>query len=225
MTELQEAIVDRLMVVKKIGVQWATGPLGVAVKAVEGRGMFSRGDITDTLGYPMLLCKALHSANTTLESVDDRRTLAITFFSEVAPRPKRPRLTPVQHVRVALWCAESIHSLVCRADCPCTGRVGKLVQGYLTTGRVEQGQSVPSCPAVGASHYWLVPYSESPAYFALLALNAAESAAGSAATKTWSGKHSSTAATYAARVAATVKGLAGAIDFCLALARQVGLKP
>jgi hypothetical protein len=227
MTDLQEAIVDRLMVVKRIGVQWANGPLGLAIEALKARKMVGRADVTDTLGYPMVMCKALHNASNNLQSADDRRKLAITFFTAVAPRASAPRLTPKQHVRVALWCGQRAHLFVCRADCAFFTGVRERVDGYLAGGQLpDGGESVPPCPVLKARRWWgesVAP--ESLEYAVLRACNHAESAAQFTARQVWAGKHSFMAAGCAARVASRVKGLPGAVDFCLALAQQVGLKP
>ncbi|HYT94185.1 MAG TPA: hypothetical protein VEL76_36045 [Gemmataceae bacterium] len=226
MNEAQEVILDRLMVVKKIGVQWATGPLGLAIQALQSRSLRGRRDVTRTLGYPLFLCEALRGANGALETVDDRRKLAITFFSEVAPRPKADQLTGQQHVRAALWCAQKAHPLVCQEDCPFAVRLGAIISAYLTGSKVPKNpDGPPICLRAKQCVWGEVSCVLSPEHYAICAFNYAVSAAGWAANKRWPGKYSSWAVRDAAQVAAVVHGVAGAVDFCLALAQQVGLKP
>jgi hypothetical protein len=229
MTELQEAIVDRLMVADKIGVRWATGPLGLAVEALQLRGMIpARSDATRTLGYPLLLCRALHTASSTLRTADDRGKLAITFFSETPPRPGGLRLSPAQQVATVLWSARRVHPSLCREGCPFAVRLGNRVNRYLAEGRLPPVRSrPPSCPALQARARsdGVASLRRSAEWSALKAFKAAESAAGTAQLGAWPGEHSARGAAHAARVAALANGVTGAIDFCVGLAREVGLKP
>jgi hypothetical protein len=153
-----------------------------------------------------------------LAAADDRRTLAITFFSGVSPRAQASRLTPPQHVRTALWCAQWVHPLVCAPDCPRVADVVERVHGYLATGALPDGKSVAGCPA-------LLTYPGELSNAAAQVVDEAELAASAALNKSWPGKHSGAAAAHAARIATLVEGVAGAVEFCLALAQQVGLKP
>jgi hypothetical protein len=226
MTEAQEAILDQLMVAETIGAPWASGPLGVALRALAAGELRTCGDATQALGYPALLCQALHSANGTLATADERRQLAVTFFSEVAPRPQAPRLTRRRYAEVALWGALRVHPLVCRASCPYTRRLSRAIRDYLADPAPHplQPELAGNCPAEITRDWGCIGWYKSPEHCARSALRYAYCAAWMIAHyDRWPGSESRRAACYAARTAALAEGVAGAVDFCLALAREVGL--
>jgi hypothetical protein len=225
MTEAQEAILDRLMVANKIGVQWPSGPLGLAIQAMQSRVMRGRKDVSQTLGYPMLLCQALHGASSALGDIDDRRKLAVTFFSALAPRPRKFRLTPRRHAEVALWCGQWIHPLVCREDCPYLVRVLQAVRDALVNHDPDilRGLKKMRCPAVLTRDWSRVTWPRSPERTAIEVLNEARAATFAVSDKRWPGKMSNRAARDAAHLVGLVRGVEGTVDFCLALAREVGL--
>jgi hypothetical protein len=103
MNEFQEAILDTLMVAEKIGDRWKPGPLPLALGALRNAGLTQRDEPAVALGYPALLCAAVEGASTTIRTVDDCRTLAISLFTEVTPRKRAPKLGKDKFVAAALW--------------------------------------------------------------------------------------------------------------------------
>jgi hypothetical protein len=225
MTDAQEAILDQLMGARNIGVQWMSGPLGLAVQALTSRVMGIRKDATRTLGYPMLLCQAVQAASATLRDVDERRKFAISFFSSVAPSRRMPRLTPQQHAEVALWCGRQVHPMVCREDCPYLIRVAEVVGESLANRKRHRLHTYieEHCPGVSTRDWSNVAWTASPDHWAIVALSDALDTARAVGEGNWPGKGSNRAARDAARVAALAEGVEGALGFCLALAREVGL--
>src|SRR5262249_2657864 len=163
---------------------------GLATQALQSPRWRGREKLTSLLGYPLCLCQALDTANSLLATVDDRRKLAITFFSEVTPRAQATRLTPQQHVRAALVWAQWVHPLVCTPDCPRTAVVVQRLNGYLATGELMEEKSVPECPT-------LLKFPGELISAATAAIAEAEAAAGAAWTKSWPGRHSAPAAVHA----------------------------
>jgi hypothetical protein len=229
MTEAQEAILDQLMVAETIGAPWESGPLGVALRALAAGELRTCRDAARALGYPALLCQALHSANAILETAEDRRKLAVTFFSEVAPRPRAPRLTRRRYAEVALWGALRVHPLVCRPRCPYARRLSRAIRDSLADPEshplLQQPDPERKCPADITRGWGFVCWDKQPPeYCASAALRYAFYASWSIAHyDRWPGSDSRRAAGYAARAAALVEGVTGAVDFCLAQAREVGL--
>jgi hypothetical protein len=226
MTDAQEAILDRLMVEEVIGVKSA-GPLGLAGKALQPRSQEQRG-CARTLGYPTILRQALNAANEALTGTDERRKFAITFFSGVAPRRKAPSLNSIRHIEVALWAGLRIHPLVCRADCPCAQDIQADASVFLTTGRLRAiltRRPPTHCPALVMRDYSDEELRISAEYSAFLSLTFVLEAAWRHMGRRWPLPSACGAARCAARVTALVEGATGASDFCLALAREVGLKP
>lgn len=225
MTPLQECILDRLIGADKIGVLWNSGPLGLAVKALKERKLTGRRDAAQALGYPMMLCHALQGASSVLPSVDDRRRLAMSVFATVPPRDKAPRLTPRRHVEIALWCARWVHPLVCREDCPFFQEIAVRAESYLAGGRVGRpftvGESACAAGRMGrsASSDW----STTPKGYAVATCYRVLEAAADASHGTWPGMHSNLAGRDAARVCARAQGTDAAVEFCLELARELGM--
>src|SRR5205823_9093381 len=82
------------------------------------------------LGYPPVLCAAVEGASTTIRTVDDCRTLAISLFTEVAPRKKAPKLSKQRCVAAALWSLRQVpayHALENAAH----AEVPELLEEYL----------------------------------------------------------------------------------------------
>lgn len=225
MTEAQEIILDRLMVEEMIEAKGESTPLGLAFQALDGC-LSGRREFTRTLGFPPILRQALHAANATLERTDDRRELAITVFSVVAPRRKSPALGRQRQIEVALWGALRVHPLVCRAACPHAASIEKSVKHALATRRASS-LKLPSgpvcCPAaVTRDSFDAALYGSSPEQAASAAL-AYVVGFGWMSSRHWHVDNCRWAGGFAARVATMVRGAAGASDFCLALAREVGL--
>ena len=89
MNESLETILDQpLMVAEQIGGRdWNAGPLDLAVAALRQAGLTKRHNAARVLGYPPALCQALEGACQVLTHVDDRRTIAVSIFTEIPPRP------------------------------------------------------------------------------------------------------------------------------------------
>jgi hypothetical protein len=224
MTEAQEAILDRLMVEEVIGVK-STGPLGLAAKALrvccQGQPYYAR-----TLGYPIILRQALNTANEALPGTEERRKFAIPFFSAVAPRRKAPPLNSIRHIEIALWGGLRVHPLVCRVDCPFALGIQAEVSEFLTIRRLPATaprRHAIHCPALLTRDCGEGELHLSAEYSAFEALTFVGEAARRQANSLWPNPSACVAADRAARVAALVEGATGAIDFCLALAREVGL--
>src|SRR5262249_57237296 len=90
-----------------------------------------QGQLVRTMGWPRLFCYAVHGANAALASEEDRRSLAIHLFGQVAPRKKQLRLPTRRSCEVACWAAVHAHPLACSADCPLHQAVAALADDYL----------------------------------------------------------------------------------------------
>src|SRR5262249_43010301 len=137
MTDLQDAICDRLAGAK-VSRDWANGPLHVAATVIvpgfelaENRYGHRQGQLIKTMGWPRLFCYAVHGANAGLASEDDRRSLAIHLFQQVAPRKKQPRVARRTSCEVACWAAVHAHPLACPVKCPLHQAASALAEGYL----------------------------------------------------------------------------------------------
>jgi hypothetical protein len=226
MTEAQEMILDRLMVAELIGVQGPAGPLGLAVEALGPLRGAGGSRIPRTLGWPGILRQALQAASAALEGLEQRRQVAVTFFSVVAPRRKAPALGPSRQVELALWCALRVHPLVCRRGCPCAGYVEEAVRGFLAERRPSAAKwprGPLRCSAVLPRDWSDVGPHGSPEESASAALGCALSVASLRDSGWYSVGNAKWAGWHAARVAALVKEVKGAVSFCLALAREMGL--
>src|SRR5262249_49129759 len=128
--EHQEAILDTLMVAEQIGDRWKPGPLPLALQALKNAGLTRRDEPAAALGYPRLLCAAVEGASTTIRTVDDCRTLAISLFSEVPPRKRAPRLSATQTVAAVLWSVGRVRDYGAPAG-TMPGEVVELLQDHL----------------------------------------------------------------------------------------------
>jgi hypothetical protein len=153
--------------------------------------------------------------------------LAITFFSEVTPLPKPPRLSAEEHIRQALWCARQAHVLACRADCPYMRRAAEYLDKVLSRLGSEWGAfycAGSNCPTM-ARRYGNNPGGDRALdRLTLEALSYALNTVWDIRFKRWPGQDASRAARNGAWVTARVQGIDGAIGFCLALAERLGLK-
>jgi hypothetical protein len=226
MNHLQEVILDRLAGSEKIGRVWKTGPLGLAVQALQERKIITHSDAGHALGFPVMLCEAVQGASSVLNNPGDRCTLGVSFFSEIAPRDKQPRLSRQQHIRLAAWCVEQSHPLVCRSDCPYLQQTVQLARQFLEEADKISWTSYRSvesqCPLHEVVKPWPASWENSAQGRALLATRNTWLALYSArytAPRVWTNKVSRDAA----RTAAYVQGVNGAVAFCLGLARQLGL--
>jgi hypothetical protein len=229
-TDAQELILDGLMGAATLDGKRPSGVLGVAVQALTGRRLRDAGEAARVLGYPRILCEALHSAAATLNTRDERRKLGVSFFSECPPRRRLVRLSPRRHAEMALWCARRVHPLLCRADCPFAAFVTRQVEGCLRgelPPRFSGTGTPPACPAAHARESNQDGWYRSPEHDAWWALNIAQNL--SACTRSdlpyRPAYLSMLAGQRSARVAARLRGVSGALEFCLTLAEALRLEP
>lgn len=232
MNHLQDLILDRLIGTPKIGRFWKNGPLALAVQALQEKQLTAHSDATLALGFPMAMCEALQGASHVLKKMEERRELAVAFFAEVPPQPARPRLTQRRHVGIARWAAYRVHPLVCRKTCPTL----KQTDGFLA--RFERGGALDwavlnahhisdSCRASWTTYIecrqqpqpWYLT-AESYGWYAL------QYTRQTALTlpRPLGAEYGPRVQRFAARVEALVNGKDGALDFCLALAKELGLR-
>jgi hypothetical protein len=229
MTPEQDVIIDRLTGSAKIGVQWKSGPLNIAVQALRDKKLVTRGDASQALGFPSMLCYALNGASTRLTDLEDRRKFAVSFFNEVAPKAKPPRLTRQRHVEMALWVARRMHPLACSSDCPYLEHVAQLAERFVALGEVIPPADVrreeQRCSCI-TNRSWQglswEAWRSSPQGRALTALQFAGEAAAVAPYRS-PNSQSNWVAREGARLAVQKEGLEGAVVFCVALARELGL--
>ncbi len=70
MDHRQEIILDRLAGAKRIGVQYRSGPLGIAVEALVEKKLVHRRDAKAALGFPRLLCQGIQGASNQLPGIE-----------------------------------------------------------------------------------------------------------------------------------------------------------
>jgi hypothetical protein len=125
-TDLQDEICDRL-VGSKIGPYWVGGPLHVAALVIDpsfvpsSRGDNRPGQFARAVGWPVVFCEAVVGANAVVGSEADRRSLAISLFAQVPPfnpaQPVRPMPGSVSRPAAA-WAVVRAHESACGTDCP-----------------------------------------------------------------------------------------------------------
>jgi hypothetical protein len=225
MNEFQEAILDTLMVAERIGDRWKPGPLPLALQALKNAGLTRRDEPGPALGYPRLLCAAVEGASTTIRTVDDCRTLAISLFTDVPPRKRVPKLSAKQLVAAALWSVNQVRDY-CAPAGTMPGEVVDILQDHLagvscgdaTIERLSAGLDRAISLADGArKDYAAARLALSPFYFALHTLRRVQQgdadAEGNACLVTRD----------VARLAGLVRGTAGAVPYCVGLARSIGM--
>jgi hypothetical protein len=224
MNECQEAILDALMVAEKLRERFKPQPLVLALEALQHAGLTKREDPGAALGYPPLLCAAVGGTTETITETDDCRAFAISLFTEVAPRPAAPKLTSGQLVAAAVWSARQVPPF-CEPRSRLTVEVVDVMEEYLG-GRAPHDTTIERL-STGLSRDVSLVEAAGPEftprrlaltvhYFALHTLrrtlkgqNAADNAA--------------LVARDAARLAGLVRGVAGAVPYCVGLARQLGM--
>jgi hypothetical protein len=224
MNEIQETILDTLMVADRIGDRWKPGPLPLALEALQTAGLTRRREPGPALGFPPLLCAAVEGAATTIRTVDDCRTLAISLFSEIPPRKKIPRLTPQQLVSAVLWSVRRVPDYhTPEGDAP--GEVAKLLEEYLaghpcTEQTIQRLDNALNRAIIahesGRADYVPHSLSLSAFYFALHTLRRAQ--------KEDDAEDNACLVTRdVARLAGLTHGAAGAVPYCVGLARTLGM--
>jgi hypothetical protein len=224
MNEYQEAILDTLMVAERIGNRWEPGPLPLAVQALKNAGLTRRHEPRAALGFPLVLCAAVEGASTTIGSVDDRRLLAISLFSEVRPRKRAPRLDNERLVRANLWSIRRVPSY-CDPGNASLAEIIDLHEEYLA-GRPcgaatilrlsDQLEGAMAAVEDRRKEYAPQLLALSVFYFALHALRRAQKGQGAQDLACLVTRD-------VARLAGLVGGVAAAVPYCVELARTLGM--
>jgi hypothetical protein len=225
MTDLQDAICDHL-VGTAVSPHWVGGPLHLAALVIEpGFTLSQRGNrfkerqLAQAVGWPLTYCEAIHGANSGLRSEEDRRALAISVFSAVRPRQSATVVGKVSR-DAAAWTCSKVHPLVCGQDCPLHVAALAVVTAYregrpftdpfaegtccrLFTGS-ERERVVPESPA---GHHSVVAYR-----YLFQALSNVKDHLSCA-----------DALREAVRAQTKARGMSGAVEMCLELARRLGL--
>ncbi|MBY0526869.1 MAG: hypothetical protein K2R98_25980 [Gemmataceae bacterium] len=226
MTNEQEIILDRLMGVEKIGVQWRTGPLGVAALAIGNQWPRNGACVSRALGYPGVLCYAIHGASGVLKTIDDRRRLAISLFAAVPPRAKVKRLPRRRSAEVAIWAALRVHPLTHEGECPLAVWASRQMEQSLKNGNWP-GQAMPRnvrCPVDVPARKWTKEWGDSSASRAIMALHDALIVGVRAPSGERNVAHSLKRVGFnCGRVAALTDSAEGGVEFCIALARELEL--
>jgi hypothetical protein len=223
--DLQEAILDHLMTVDRIGAGWDNGPLGLARRALLTGGLTTATDAAAALGYPAIFCEALQWAVQVLQAVDDRRALAITVFTEVAPRRHTPDLSPLDHVNLTLWSADE--ALRCHGKPSLWGeKVITAIRRFLASGRLY-ARTVTRLSnalerAISAAEGER-PWDFNPERLVLSAHYFALHTAHRAHARQAVGDAAGWAVRDTARLAALAQGVPGGVRFCVGLARRLGM--
>jgi hypothetical protein len=233
MTDLQQRILDKLNDAS-IGVDWPDGPLTLAARVVGGRKRIQFGqtdndrgaksEIARRLGYPVLLCEAIQGANRGLKDENDRRRLATTLFGTLGFGGAIPKLSSQEQNRIALRMVIRTHPYVCHPDCAVPAALADLLASHAITGAMARKAAGTQCetalslsgrgPLNRNAAAWLTDRS-TPAQrllqSAVMALRGFES-----------GKsvHGWCSLRESARLAASERGLAEAVDCCCEIACQ-----
>jgi hypothetical protein len=234
MNASQEAILDRLMVADTIGALWTPGPVDLAAQALRGAGLAPGGEAPHALGYPAALCAALGGASGLLGRVDDVRTLAISVFRAVAPREEPPDLPDKRLVAVALWSARrarSLHPGSANLANEAENLIERALAGRTPAGGVLDGLSTRLERAIRrvrleeGQTFCAGRLALSALYFALHGLRqmVTPAEARKRIPKELQVDNNSLACRDGARLATLVKGLNGAVAFCLDLAAELGM--
>lgn len=223
MTDLQEAILDRLMAAEQIGAIWQPGPLRLAHEALRASGLTQRKDAARALGFPHTFCSAVAGACEVLPTVDDIRAFSIALFSAVAPRAALPAQTTEKLVEVAYWCLRQVQLLH-----PPPKRLGDPVLNLLEN---CLGGDRPMVNIGTLSHHLeraierlantRVDYDRTN--LALMAFFFGLHAGRRALEEQWPEENAALACLHTGRLASLVEGVKGGTRFCLDLAKVVGL--
>jgi hypothetical protein len=230
MNPFQEVILDRLIGAAHGEFQNHFGPVGLAFQAlVDARLVDEKATALD-LGYPLILRSALESACAMLRPVEQQRRLAVAVFAEVSPYSPPLPLTPRTQIGAALWCARRVHPLICRADCPFLQDAVTQIEQYLSTNDAVRPalQISPSvfhtCSASNEIVLDVVKGGMIALYNIGYQIIAKALEAARADRDSRSPESSSCeAAGYAAILAARFLGVQGATEFCVSLARELGV--
>jgi hypothetical protein len=229
MTDLQDDICDRL-VGQNIGPNWVGGPLHVAALVIdptfipETRGDKRPSQFARAVGWPVVFCEAVIGANAVLGKEDDRRSLAISLFTRLPPvRPGQGAVPiPAGLSRAAVeWAVLRGHELACGVDCPLHGSAVAALQSLAAGGKWRnpfRGGKI-TCRSAPRKQDKRVKPTSTPAHHAVVALRYLN------VVMTAPRNHHALADAMreSAKAVTKVRGLKGAVKFCLALAEKLGL--
>jgi hypothetical protein len=222
MNSQQEVILDALVTADDFGGDyWRPGPLALVVQALHHAGLSQAADPADALGYPKPLCAAIEGAAWTLKDTDDTRKLAVTLISEVPPRQDISDVEDRELVEIAGWAAGRALAFT-DVNCPEAGQALDLVDRV--AGRMKLVEVWALSTALEKA---IERYNGLRAEFVepKLALNAVFFAL-HALRRLNEGGDVTELACHATRDTARLAGLRGteaAAEFCLKLARQLGM--
>jgi hypothetical protein len=230
MNELQDAICDRL-VGSAISRDWVNGPLHIAAMVLDPQFQLPPPEngkrltaLFRAMNWPRMFCYVIFGASSGLEDEDDRRSLAIGIFREFTPRQKPMRLSGRQYIEAACRLAPRVHPLVCPGDCSLHEEAGRIAADYLAGNepdarRVLACQRLLSkCPA-HKERRARVSLSSSPGHHAVAAYRFLLDGLSRSEPAIFCGD----CAREAARTAAKVKGVPGAIEVCRDLGKWLGV--
>jgi len=228
MNPFQEVILDRLVGAGPDEFTEHLGPLGLAFQALVDAGLIAAHASALSLGYPLLLSSALESAGAMLRGIEDKRQLALAVFTAVPPRPVVAPLPARRQITAALWCARRAHPLICRADClflkDAIAQIAHHCDGVPLAADAAARPRFFACAATNTMVWDAVDMAAITvrclAYHSIdKVLEAAQAERQSPAVETGS----RFSASYAGRLVALQLGAAGAADFCIDLARELGI--
>jgi hypothetical protein len=192
------------------------------LRVLRDAGLTSRTDPSMALGHPKLFGAALDAASSVLPALEDRRQLALTVFTDVPLRAKPPIISAQQYLELALWGARRAHPLVCRADCPWVEVVVRYVERRLKN---PQSRAIRRDILRAGEEQCPLLRDMLPDRRRILGSQALAGALRTAETikHSWPGVEAIGGIAAASRLVALVEGIAGATEFCLTLARRLGM--
>jgi hypothetical protein len=222
--ETLETILDQLMAAEQIGGSFlGAGPFDLAVAALRNAGLTKRQDARRALGYPVVLCRALEGACQVLTNIDDRRTIAVSVFTEVPPRTRPPNLRTLDLVGAALWCVRQVEAWTQDYQ-SLTAEVPPLLERCLhgralpvtKVGQISDELSRAMTGVQGDQAFHPKRLTLAVSYFALHAARRADQ-------DQPPGEVVEHVCRDVGRLAALNEGAAGAVNYCVGLARQLGM--
>jgi hypothetical protein len=227
-TDLQDQICDGL-VGQKIGPNWVGGPLHVAALVIdptfvpEARGDKRPGQFARAVGWPVVFCEAVIGANAVIGNEDDRRSLAISLFARVPPVRPGQRVLPMPGTvsrPAAVWAVLRGHESACGVDCPLHATAVAAAEAVAAGGawRDPFRGRVACRTAPGKENTRVAPASPA-AHHAVVALRYLDAVMTSPQDR----YALADAMRESAKAETKVRGLQGAVVFCLTLAEKLGL--
>jgi hypothetical protein len=160
--------------------------------------------------------------------IEAKRQLAITIFAEVAPCSEVRNLSARCYIESALWSARRVHPLICKAECPYLQDATGQVDQYLSGQRVADITLKPANPRSCTASRDLVcdRLRESLITLHSIGMRTIDNllkAAQADRNRQSPENTSCEGSAYAGRLVAHFEGVKGAVDFCMAFARQLGM--